>query len=160
MTTEKGKAAPVATDAALKTDVAAKFDYSDLPAKISNVIKDMPDLSSYGFRFRQRSGEAWNDGENFDRFRAEMASADFAWQVQTAAECILTDHPRGYGLHIARSGSYTLKHAVEGWVRRSGRSDLSRYVSNGAFIVAAYLVGWKIVRYPNCPNCTFRRGGK
>ncbi len=41
----------------------------------------------------------------------------------------------------SRCGSYGLKHQAEGW---GARSDLSPYVSNGALILAAYLLDYDV----------------
>lgn len=49
-------------------------------------------------------------------------------------------------------GSYGLKHAVEKWAFRSGILD-NQYVTNGSFIVAAHMLGYKVFPYP--PNACF-----
>lgn len=157
MTPQMTRATPART--APKTDETTPFDYSDLPRLISNAVEAMPDLSTYGFRFSQRSGEQWNEGDAFERNRARMFSDDFAWQVMTALACLRAEHPREYALRVVKRSSYGLKHSVEWWVRREGYPPtLSNYVSNGALIVAAYIDGWKIAREENSPNCGFRRG--
>lgn len=126
---------------------------------IDAVMREYPDLSSYGWKFKQR-GTQWNHGESFDYNRDCMQTSDFANQVITCLHAINTKFPRGQSLRITQNGSYTLKHMVESWARKSGIDGLSTYITNGAFIVASLIYGLAIVRYPNSPNCRFYRRAK
>lgn len=113
--------------------------------KALDVLKaEHSDLSSYGWRFTQRS--PWNDGEAFERNREQMDTADFAKQVETVIG-YLRDH------RIGKFGSYGLKHKIE------NHHDRRIYVSNGAAICGALLSGYDPVREFNSPNCKFVKGG-
>ena len=115
---------------------------------IAKIAGDYPDLSAYGFRFASRLG--WNENDSFAKHRAVMAKEDFADQVNTAVAYLAEN---GLGKH----GSYALKHRCERWGDRVG---LRSYVSNGAAIVAAIMMGYMPVIEANSPNCLFRPGGK
>ena len=59
-----------------------------------------------------------------------------------------------YGLkHIAeKTVDPILKHLVERWAWESKRDDVTRYISNGAFIAAAYYLGFDVRRINGGPN--------
>lgn len=132
--------------------------WDGLKEQIQLVISRHPDLSSYGFHF-QSVGQ-WNEGEAFVKNRLDTNSVGFAKQVGTCLQALSTPQPRGEAFHVVRNSSYTLKHKVQNWARRSGIVGLSPYISNGAFIVAACIDGWVPVRYDRGPNCIFKRGAK
>jgi hypothetical protein len=84
-----------------------------------------------------------------------MLSVDFREQVDRSLTFI-----RERCVRVERSnrsqGSYGLKHLAENYRHRS-------YVSNGAFIVAALMLGYKARRFKGSPNCAFNLkvvGGK
>lgn len=107
---------------------------------LARCIEANPDLSAYGWRFRDRRN--WNNGEAFAANRDQMHTEDFAQQVECALTYLRTHRiPKG-------AGSYGMKHRAE---NASGQ-----YVSNGAFIVAAILTGYQIQRDDNSPNCGFK----
>lgn len=132
--------------------------WADVGEQISLIMERYPDVSSYGWHFVCE--QEWNFGEQFKEARAHMCTENFARQVAACLEVMGTVQPRGYALRIAQSSSYVLKHQVEFRVSRFGQSDLARYISNGAFIVAAAIEGWEPVRWPNNPNCGFKRGAR
>ncbi len=114
---------------------------------LADIIKANPDLSSYGWHFVRRTCD-WNDGEKFDAYRQDMLSEDFALQVTTTFGWLRTHSLK------RTTGSYGLKHLAERWGATVG---LSRYVTNGAAICAALMLGYRAVRDLNGPNCSFKR---
>jgi hypothetical protein len=51
-----------------------------------------------------------------------------------------------------RMSSYGLKHRVEDWTSRSSGTCSRKYVTNGAFIVAAQLEGYRVESIGDGPN--------
>lgn len=127
----------------------------DINGQICVVMEQFPDLSAYGFHFRGL--DDWDDTAKYRRDRAHMVTADFANQVTTCIEAFTAPRSRRYTWRLDRHSSYSMKHLVEQWAWESKRDELARYVSNGAFIVAAAIDGWIPVRLERSPNCGFRR---
>lgn len=129
--------------------------WADISMHIAQVTERYPELSSYGWHFV--STQQFNEGETFEKYRADMCTEYFARQVAACLEVMSTPQPRGYALRVHRRSSYGLKHRVERRIQQFQQSDLSSYISNGALIVAAVIEGWEPVRWANDPNCAFRR---
>lgn len=131
-----------------------------VPCKYSQQIASKldlyPDLNAAGWR-----PQSMSDDEHV-RQRAACLDDDFERQVALA---IAWQHGApDVGKAIRSSGSYGLKHRVERWARGiaadmgfdAADSALHPYCSNGAFIVAALVVGWQPHRGTNDgPNCSF-----
>jgi hypothetical protein len=137
-------------------DVAAlsalEFDVDSGKIEIARIVSEHPDLSSYGWRFQQRGIEQWNDGASFDRNRSQMGDPEFAQQV-----CRCLDFIRANCKPSRAPGkftSYGLKHQVEAWAAATTGSR--PYISNGAFIAAALIDGYRVKRELSAdPNCRF-----
>lgn len=114
-----------------------------LTKAIMRVLDAHPDLSTYGWKFVSSAG--WNDGDAFEWNRAKTTSRSFTYQVRKAVDYIEAEG-------LGKVGSYDLKHRVERWLADKGRPG---YISNGAVIVAALVLGYGITRDENCPNCRF-----
>lgn len=131
-------------------------DQDDLLGQIAVVRNNYPDLSAYGFHFA--GPDDWDEVNLFRRYRAHMETPDFSDQVLTCLEALAAPRSRRHAWKLERHSSYVLKHAVERWAEESKRDDVARYVSNGAFIVAAVIDGWQPIRLERSPNCRFSRG--
>lgn len=127
----------------------------DIRGQIATVMDKYPELSAYGFHF-SAPGD-WQDVARYKAERAQMQTASFIDQVETCIEALTTPRTRRNAWKVERHSSYVLKHMVERWAEEIKRDDVTRYVSNGAFIVAAVIDGWAPVRLERSPNCGFRR---
>lgn len=99
-------------------------------ADVHRVLAEYPELGVHGFMV----------------YPPLAPGRDFVDQVETACHW-LAGAPARRRLLI-KHGSYRVKHLVE----RSERT----YISNGAAIVAAVLVGFRPVRSRPGPNCRFQ----
>lgn len=111
-----------------------------LRAPIKAIMAEHPDLSSTGWR-SWRQVEA--DIQQFEMYRCQMQTDNFRAMVSDAI-IWLALRPIS-----PRRTSYGLKHAAE--------AEIGRYITNGAFIVAAILVGYKPSHLDGGPNCGFHR---
>jgi hypothetical protein len=104
---------------------------------IEQVINENPELYQWGWRI-----DEWQNQQ-----RGDMLSEGFREQVDRCLTFI-----RERCVQIGRSnryqGSYGLKHLAENYQSRV-------YVSNGAFIVAALMLGYEARRFKGSPNCAF-----
>ncbi|PKO84921.1 MAG: hypothetical protein CVU17_01730 [Betaproteobacteria bacterium HGW-Betaproteobacteria-11] len=110
---------------------------------IAEIMAEFPALSSAGFHCQGRA-DYWSDPAYFEKCRADILSAAFAEQVDLCGDYIACHR-------LDRtSSSYYLKHQVED-------SHPSKYIANGAFIVAAIRAGYTPI-LNGSPNPTFHRG--
>jgi hypothetical protein len=115
---------------------------------ILTIIKANPDLSSYGWRYGANCNSCCNDAEQFERYRKDMHSPGFSGQVDTTVAWMLANPSKTLKL-----GSYGIKHQAETWGATNG---MAPYVTNGAAICAALLLGYEIRRdWHDGPNCSF-----
>jgi hypothetical protein len=121
----------------------------DLRASIRSVAIKHPQLRAYGYRLADVADDDANKfGEPDD---------EFVGQVLRALEW-LKDVPKTARFNRG-STSYGYKHQAEHWHRASG-SGQDCYISNGAFIVAALIAGFKVKRCGgfDSPNAYFNMG--
>lgn len=109
----------------------------NLRAAIAAIARDNPDLCSRGW-YSPRERHHLSD---FEKYRGELLTDDFARQVVDSLVDLASKRPR--------TGSYGQKHRTE--------ARCGRYVSNGAAIVALCLSGYRIMRDWGGPNCTYSR---
>jgi hypothetical protein len=112
---------------------------------IKRLLDAHPDLSYEGW---SKKGiyppAAYAQSVSFPEDRAELYSLEVQQQIMTAiayCQCV-TLHPK--------VNSYSIKHAMEQWVRTNGKSS---YISNGCAIAGAMVYGYKVVRIRNSLNC-------
>lgn len=106
---------------------------------IEQVVGENPELLPFGWMTEGMDGLG-------DAGGASMLTPDFRDQVDRAMRFI-QEHAVPRRGPNRREGSYGLKHQAEGWA--------GGYVSNGAFIVAALMLGYEARRFPGSPNCAF-----
>lgn len=113
----------------------------------ARVLAQYPDLTANGFSNRTRDGEICAG--------APLDSEETRAQIDRARQflrecCYQTKTIRPF------TSSYGLKHEAERWMR--GVTSHS-YISNGAFIAAAVLEGYRLERPAGGgPNCSFALG--
>ena len=104
----------------------------------ARVLAQYPNLTANGFSYRSRDGQVVAGGRiDSDGTRAEIDAARQFLRECCSQTKTIRPHTSSYGL----------KHEAERWI--------SRYVSNGAFIAAAVLEGYRLERCRNGPNCFF-----
>jgi hypothetical protein len=105
---------------------------------IEQVINENPELGPTGWLCAEHAKTPRYTGASVDsRLRDEV----------DRATRFIQDHAIPRATSNRRQGSYGLKHVAE---RATGR-----YISNGAFILAALRLGYAARRFPNSPNCAF-----
>lgn len=107
---------------------------TDTELRLAAILKQHPLLTYFGFGEYQRPLMATKKGQ------ADLLAATA--EIDYARAWLRTQQSR-HTLNLCRS-SYGLKHIAERAVRR--------YISNGAFIAAALLEGWKVKRIFDSPN--------
>ena len=117
--------------------------------EIKKVLDLFPDLSANGFSHHESGASIPATKAELDTWRDYLLYGDGISQVKSACYNI-----EEHSIAI-RGNSYGMKHKAEGWARSNGRFG---YVSNGAFIVAAILFGYGVIREKNSPNCGFKDG--
>ena len=145
---------------------ALTSDAQEWGFQLEQILGRFPDLSPYGFYVGKIADDDIEDDlrSDFRSQRALMRGADFQHQVSTCLYWMYFPATRKTVRSMSWRGSYGLKHEVERWVwelrqgEKRSEIDLARYISNGAFIVAAAIDGWEPVRLSRSPNCRFSRG--
>ena len=123
-------------------DRAAAFDLDR--RMVTRILSERPNLSANGF---------WAEGcqsrEAFAIGRVAMLSMSHLGQFERALAFLLLCCGRRKTLN-RKVTSYGLKHAAERAMRGLGVG--SPYVSNGAFIVAAIALGFRVEHIQGTPN--------
>lgn len=118
-----------------------------------SIVDKVPNLTWKGFRHNSFFDRDLSPEQREDMFRSdrnylkEHCLKEFELACQWLNNCSKIKNIN------RRHGSYTLKHYVERWARKNGIED--NYVSNGAFIAAAFYMGFKVVPIVNTPNAYF-----
>ena len=119
-------------------------------AKIEAVLKEHPTLDADGYfavvpKFRF--------GRPFNLDQAYLTSDDGVRQIEIALEFISKFCKKSFKVLKTKGTSYGWKHQVEHWCAKEypGKNN---YVSNGAFIIAAIILGYKFIPASE-PNCYF-----
>lgn len=144
------------TEARLPPEVVVEPE--GLEVQVREVLVLHPDLTHFGFRAEHGRGvggvSRLDAPERFAEERASLLTKEGIEEVERCAEYLaLVRKTRTARSKESRElyGSYGMKHEVEAWLGRNGRSS---YVSNGAFIVAAVIAKVPIFRSdPRSPNC-------
>src|SRR3954462_1954006 len=116
------------------TQAAHLKDLSDAALRdaIAALLLEHPNLTLSGFDVR---------GDGLER---SLVSAEGVRQVRLALAYLSSNAVQLAGAVNRRRSSYFWKHRAESWSRR--------YLANGAFVVAAILVGLAWERVPRTPN--------
>lgn len=118
-----------------------------------NALAKEPNLIDFGIwcsSHRDRKKTAKENKEIFEGQRASFAQSglrEFGICSEWLQGCV-----RRKTVNTSIS-SYTLKHMVEAWAKKSGRDDY--YVSNGSFIAAAIHMGFEYTEDFDSPNVRF-----
>jgi len=111
---------------------------AEAQACIDLVLKDHPDLTANGFKYRYAKYN--EDEENYGPITPEGFITVVEWLLNYDAL------DRRKTINTSR-GSYGWKHVVE--------RDTKQYVSNGEFICGALYLKYSMKRMPRSPNACF-----
>lgn len=107
---------------------------------IDQVLTENPDLHIGGFEYFGRIREVCLNGKMVTSFREDPCEEQIQACLDWLADVKATRT-------ILRVSSYGLKHAVQ--------RDCEQYITNGAFIVAALMVGFPMQRHIMSPDPRF-----
>lgn len=118
---------------------------------IKSVMRDVPELTYFGF------GSSWHREKTYEEYLQDV-ELDKQKLLASLNEC---NRACQYLQYVEKRktvnrniNSYGLKHSVEHYFHKHypGRSHSLCYVSNGAFLCAAYFMGFDVKRKPGSPN--------
>lgn len=124
--------------------LAARLTEMEVRRRAAPILRAHPTLIPAGWLWR---GNAKLRGETFDY--AQVRTAMLFFQV----------FGRRRRTFNSKSWSYGLKHSAEHWGACYETYGLTSYVSNGALILAALILGYEFKQsYGSGPNCEFNIG--